>query len=133
MECKLIQKPEVLGWIKNLLNNTQLIRWVRKFSADNLLDSNKLAEEKFKINTTEDSLSLADSTLTKILVTNSKFNGKELTRFNLKQLREVVDLAGTEGEVIIPDSDLKEMIVEDKNNNVMIVCPLPPKEKVKKK
>lgn len=31
-------KQEKVGFIKNLLNNLVLLKWVRKFSADNLMD-----------------------------------------------------------------------------------------------
>jgi len=117
--------------LKEILNNIILLKWVKKFSADNLLEDNKLAEDKFKIKATDNSVSIMDTTATKLFVTNSKFEGKELVRFSLAQLGSLIDIVGTNGELIIPEnSTLNEMIAEVKDD-VIVVCPLPKKDKVK--
>lgn len=115
--------------LKSLLNNTLLLKWVKKYSADNLLDDNKMANEKFKISTNDDSVSILDSSATKLFVTNSKFNGEEYVRFNLKQLNELLDIAGKEGELIIPkDTENNEMIAKV-GDDIAVVCPLPKQDK----
>jgi len=111
-----------MPWLKSLLNNLPLLKWVRKFSADSLLDDNKLAE-KFGIRTNEDSISVADSTMTKLLTTHSRFGGKELVRYNMKQLAEVVALLGNEGELIVTDTENKEMVIQI-GDSCLVVCPL---------
>jgi len=119
--------------LKEILNNLTLLRWVKKFSADNLLEDNKLVNTKFNIKTTDDSVSIMDTTATKVLTTNSKYDGEELVRFNLKQLAELLEVCGKNGELIIPkNSKLNEMIAEI-GNDIIVVCPLPHKDDTKKK
>jgi len=118
--------------IKELLNNLNLLRFVKKFTADNLLEDNKLAKEKFNIKTSENSISILDSTATKLLVTNAEFEGEIYTRFNLKQLAELLDTIGKDGELLIPkNSDLREMIAKV-GNDVVVVSPLPKTDSTKK-
>ena len=119
------KKP--MDWIKNLLNNMTLLRWVKKFSADNLLEDNKLAD-KFNIKCNEESISVGDSTLTKLLVTQARFGGKEYVRYNVKQLKETLDLVGSEGELIISEDNNKELFVQVKDT-VVVVSPLPKTDK----
>jgi len=117
--------------IKGLLNNLNLLRFVRKFTADNLLEDNKLAEEKFNIKAGDNSISILDSTATKLLVTNSEFEGEIYTRFNLKQLAELLDTIGKDGELIIPkNSELREMIARV-GNDIVVISPLPKADKTK--
>jgi len=119
--------------LKEILNNLVLLKWVRKFSADNLLEDNKLAKEKFKIKATTNSVSIMDTTATKLFVTHAKFDGEELVRFDLAQLGNLIEIVGTKGELIIPkDSTLNEMIAEV-NEDIIVVCPLPKKDKIKEK
>jgi len=116
-----------MDWIKNLLNNLTLLKWVKKFSADNLLDDNKLAD-KFKIKCNEESISVGDSTMTKLLVTQARFSGKEYVRYNVKQLKEALDLVGSEGELIISEDNNKELFVQVKDT-IVVVSPLPKADK----
>ena len=117
--------------LKEILNNLILLKWVKKFSADNLLEDNKLAKEKFSIKATGNSVSIMDTTATKLFVTHSKFEGEELVRFDLAQLCSLIEIVGKKGELIIPkNSTLNEMIAEV-NEDVVVVCPLPKKEEVK--
>jgi len=119
--------------LKEILNNLTLLKWVRKFSADNLLEDNKLAKEKFKIDSEANSISIMDTTATKLFITKAKFGGEELVRFDLGQMANLIEIVGTKGELIIPkDSLLKEMIAEVKDD-VVVICPLPRQDKVKEK
>lgn len=123
------QKERPMNWVKNLLNNATLLRWVKKFSADNLMEDNKLAD-KFNIKCNEESISVGDNTLTKLLVTQARFGGKEFVRYNVKQLKEALDLVGSEGELIISEDNNKELFVQVKDT-VVVVSPLPQTDKGK--
>ena len=129
LEEKMKQKTEQvevirdMSWLKSLLNNLPLLKWVKKFSADSLLDDNKFVEG-FGVATNEDSISVSDDTLTKVLATHSRFNGKEIVRYNIKQIASVIELLGSEGELIITETKDKEMIIQIADT-VVVVCPLP--------
>lgn len=116
-----------LDWIKTLLNNNILLKWVKKFSADNLQDDNSLAM-KFGVKVNEESISVGDSTLTKLLVTSARFGGNEYVRYNVKQLKETLDLVGSEGELIISKDNNKELFIQVKDT-LVIVSPLPEVDK----
>jgi len=118
--------------LKQILNNLNLLKWVKKFSADNLLEDNKLAKDKFEIKPSDNSISIMDTSATKLFITKANFKGEELVRFDLAQLGVLIEIVGTEGELIIPKkSEMKEMIAEVKDD-VVVVCPLPKKDKVEK-
>jgi len=116
--------------MKNLLNNMILLKWVKKFSADNLLDDNTLAD-KFSVKCNEDSISVGDKTLTKLLITQARFNGKEFVRYNIKQLKDALDLVGDEGELIISEENNKELFIQVKDT-IVVVSPLPKTDTEKK-
>ena len=117
--------------LKGILNNLILLKWVRKFSADNLLEDNTLAKEKFNVESTDDSVSIMDTTATKLFVIKAKYTGEELVRFDLKQLGSLIEIVGIEGELLIPkDCEMNEMIAEVKDD-IVVVCPLPKQDKVK--
>lgn len=119
--------------LKELLNNLTLLRWVKKFSANNLLEDNEMAKTRFNVVAKEDSVSILDTTATKLLVTKSEFVGKEYVRFNLEQLNDLIECVGKKGELIIPaDSDMREMIAKV-GNDIVVVCPLAQKDKKKTK
>ena len=125
MENEETNRP--IGWIKTILNNNVLLRWVKKFSADNLQEDNSLAE-KFGVKCNDESLSIGDSTLTKLLVTSARFNGNEYVRYNVKQLKEALDLVGSEGELIISKDNNKELFIQVKDT-LAIISPLPEADK----
>ena len=127
MEQKTEYKLRDMSWLKGLLNNLPLLKWVRKYSADGLMETNKMAEG-FSIKVNEDSISVADDTFTKILTTNSRFAGKELARYNIKQIADTIKLLGDEGELLITESKHKEMVVQI-GNTTILVCALPSADK----
>ena len=100
-----------------------LLKWVKKYSADNLLDDNSLAT-KFGVKVNEDSISVGDDTLTKLLVTQARFSGKEFTRYNIKQLKDALEIVGAEGELIISADNNNEMFIQVKDT-IVVVSPLP--------
>jgi hypothetical protein len=112
-----------MGWVKNLLNNLILLRFVKKYSADNLFDDNSKAES-FGVKCNESSISVGDKNMLKMLVTQARYNGKEFVRYNIKQLKEVFDFVGDEGELIVSAENNNELFVQVKDS-VVIVSPLP--------
>ena len=118
-----MEKEQQMSWIKNLLNNLVLLKWVRKFSADNLLEDNKLAND-FKVKCNEESISVGDKDLTKLLITQARYSGKEFVRYNIKQLKEALELVGSEGELIVSEDHKRELFIQVKDT-VVVVSPLP--------
>jgi len=121
------KQDKPMSWIKSLLNNVSLLKWVRKFSADNLCDDNSLAEG-FGVKCNEESISVGDTTMTKLIVTQARYNGEEHSRFNFKQIAGLVQILGSEGELIIGKNDDKNMFLQIKDT-VVIVSPLPKSDK----
>ncbi len=122
-----MEKKQDIGFIKNLLNNLPLLRWVKKFSADNTLDDNSLAE-KFGVKCNEQSISVGDKSMTKLFVSQARYNGEEFVRYNIAQIKETLDLLGADGELIISKSNTKELFIQVKDS-VVVVSPLPKSDK----
>ena len=126
-ETKEEQKNNKLAWLKDLLNNIPLLKWVKLYSADKMLETNELAD-KMGVTTNKDSVSISDNTLTKVITTNAEFKGKAIVKFSMEQ---IVSLAKNfselkTGQLIIVDNDRKDMVVELKERKTIIfVCPLP--------
>jgi hypothetical protein len=123
-------------FIKNLLNNIPLLRWVRKYSADGLQD--ETIAKNFDIEVIEDSVCIADTGLVKMFFSSARFNGKTYVSFDIKQIKEVLSLIDGEGRLIINESDDKRLCFIQAGNNVVLVAPTtsetPKKEsKAKKK
>lgn len=115
-------------FIKKLLNNLPLLKFVRKNSCDNLMDDNSLAT-KFKVKTLEDSISLGNSTLTQLFVTSARYNGTEHCRFSIEQLSNALEVLGkVKGELIISNENSKEMFLQV-GDSVMVISPLPQTDK----
>jgi len=121
------KKQENIAWVKNLLNNLPLLKWVRKYSADNLFDDNTKAEQ-FGVKCNEDSISVGDRDMMKMLITQSRYSGKEFVRYNIKQLKEALDLIGSDGELIISEENNKELFIQV-GDSVIVVSPLPKSDK----
>jgi hypothetical protein len=125
METETKQEKKIeknLGWLKGLLNNLPLLKWVRKYTADNLLEDNKLAD-KWGIKTTDETISIGDKGMTKLLITNSRYSGTEHIRFNAKHLYEVLKDISSEGELIISKGNDKvdpEMFIQVKDMVIVI-------------
>jgi len=119
-------------WLKGLLNNLTLLRFTKKYSADRLQEDNKMSE-KFNIKANVNSVTILDTTQSKLLCTNSEFIGEEYTKFNLKQLSDLLDTIGkTEGELIIPSNSVMGEMICKIGKDVVVICGLP-KSDVKKK
>jgi hypothetical protein len=122
MTEKKVNAIKDLGWLKGLLNNLPLLKWVKKYSADNLMADNKLAT-KWGIKTSDESISIGDQGLVKMLVTNSRYEGSEHIRFNTKHIFEVLKEICKEGELIISkgaDGEAPEMFLQTENSVIVI-------------
>jgi len=123
-----------IGFLKTLLNNHTLLRWVKKFSADGIQEElNGLA---FDIETDESSICVTDTSAIKMLFSSARFNGKSYISFDLKQIKETLAMVEGEGRLIINDS--KQLGYIQTGNDVIVIAPtseeeVSKKEKVKKK
>ena len=133
------QDKKSLEFIKKILNNSSLLRWVKKFSADGLQE--KSNAETFNVETDENSISVADTGMVKMFFSSSRFAGKTYVSFDIKHIKEVLSLVEGEGRLIINESDDKRLCYVQSGNNVVVIAPTSeaegkvkkPKEKSKKK
>ena len=124
---EVVSPPKDMGWLKSLLNNLPLLKWVRQYSADSLLDDNNKAKE-WGVEVNDDSVSVLDSTQTKLLVTNSRFTGKEYSRYNIKHISDVLRILGSEGELVIGENKLL-MVSIPKTRTTIVICQLPKQDR----
>ncbi len=115
---KKIDMKRPIDWVKDLLNNMVLLKWVKKFSADGVQDDNKSAE-KLGITCAEGSISVMDISSIKMLVTQAEFKGEVHNKLSLNQLKEIIDCVGSDGNVIITKE--KESPVFIQTDNVVVV------------
>src|SRR3990167_2460658 len=112
-ETVLVERRGSMEFLKGLLNNIAVLKWVRRNSADNLKDDvenfNKLG-----ITTRDDSVAIMDSTNVKCLITNAIYKGEKHAMFSLEQLAEIIADVGTEGRLIIGQKDNPCFIEDDK-------------------
>ena len=92
-------------FIKNLLNNIPLLKWVKKFSADGLQE--EIKGESFDVETCDNSVCVADTGVVKMFFSSSRFSGKTYVSFDIKHIKEVLSLIEGEGRLIINDSEDK--------------------------
>ena len=111
-----IKRP--IDWVKDLLNNMVLLKWVKKFSADGVRDDNTHAEN-LGITCAEGSISVMDISSIKMLVTPAEFKGEVHNKLSLNQLKEIIDCVGSDGNVIITKE--KESPVFIQTDNVVVV------------
>jgi len=131
------QNKESLGFIKKILNNSSLLRWVKKFSADGLQE--KSTAENFNVETDDSSISIADTGMVKMFFSSSRFSGKTYVSFDVKQIKEVLSLIEGDGRLIINESDDKRLCYIQSGDNVIVIAPTSeaegkakPKKKIKK-
>jgi len=122
METK---KNKDMGWLKGLLNNIALLKWVKNYTADNLLADNKIVE-KWGVKTTDESITIGDKGLVKMLVTHSRYAGTEHARFNVKHIFEVLKNISSEGELIIskPKDDAPAEMFIQIDGSVIVISSL---------
>lgn len=116
-----MEKQKDFGFIKNLLNNIALIRWVKKYSADGLQEKNQA--ESFDVETDENSICIADTGLVKMFFSSSRFKGKTYISLDIKHIKEVLALVEGDGRLIINDSEEKRLCYIQSENNVVVIAP----------
>ena len=126
-----MEKQKDFGFIKNLLNNIPLLKWVRHFTADGLQE--KSQAESFNVEMDKDSIAIADAGLVKMFFSSSKFGGKTYASFDIKHIKEVLNLLnGEEGRLIVNESDDKRLCYIQSGNNVIVIAPTESESKGKK-
>ena len=119
------------GFIKTILNNSPLLKWVKRFSADGLQEESQA--ENFEVETSEDSIVIADTGLVKMFFSSARFDGKTYISLDIKHIKEVLSLVDGEGRLIINESDDKRLCYIQSENNVIIIAPTSETEDKKKK
>lgn len=109
-------------FIKKLLNNFTLLKWVKKFSADGL--QSRDISKKFNVKSEDDSISISDANGVKIFFSSAKFDGKVYTIFDIKQIKEVLAMVGDKGNLIIGDSKDKRLCYVEDGENIIVVAPV---------
>ena len=125
------QEKKDFGFIKNILNNSSLLRWVKKFSADGLQEEN--VGKNFNIETDENSITIADTGLVKMFFSSARFDGTTYASFDIKHIKEVLSLVEGEGRLIINESDDKRLCYVQSGNNVIVIAPTSESEMKDKK
>lgn len=120
-----------LNFIKKILNNFTLLKWVKKFSADGLQKDDN--SEIFEVETCEDSIALADTSMIKMFFSASRFDGKTYATFDIKQIKEVLALVEGDGKLIINEHDENRFCYIESEGNVVVIAPFSESEKKKKK
>lgn len=125
------QDKKSLEFIKKILNNSSLLRWVKKFSADGLQEENKA--DTFEVETNEDSISIADTGMVKMFFSSARFSGKTYASFDIKHIKEVLSLLDGEGRLIINEDDEKRLCYIQAGNNLIVIAPTSEAEEKPKK
>lgn len=125
------QNKDSLEFIKKILNNSSLLRWVKKFSADGLQE--KSIAENFDVETDESSISIADTGLIKMFFSSSRFIGKTYVSFDVKQIKEVLSLIEGDGRIIMNESEDKRLCYIQSGDNVIVIAPTSESENKPKK
>ena len=119
------------GFIKTILNNSSLLKWVRKFSADGLQEESQA--ENFDVETDENSIVIADTGSVKMFFSSARFKGKTYISLDIKHIKEVLALVDGEGRLIINEHDEKRLCYIQSENNVVVIAPTTEGEGKKKK
>ncbi|KKM67534.1 hypothetical protein LCGC14_1470220 [marine sediment metagenome] len=115
------EQKKDFGFIKNILNNNSLLRWVKKFSADGLQEESKA--DSFDVETDENTISISDVGMVKMFFSSSRFRGKTYISLDIKHIKEVLALVEGEGRLIINESDDKRLCYIQSGNNVVVIAP----------
>ena len=125
------QDKKSLEFIKKILNNSSLLRWVKKFSADGLQEEN--VGKNFNIETDENSITIADTGLVKMFFSSARFDGTTYASFDIKHIKEVLSLIEGEGRLIINESEDKRLCYVQSGNNVVVIAPTSESDSQEKK
>ena len=120
-------KQRDFGFIKRILSNISLLKWVRQFSADNLSEDVTKIADNFKdyIKISQDTIGLMDESNVKMLLTDTKFNGKALAIYSLEHIEQIIKAIGIEGRLIVVKENFP-CFVEGNNkegSNLIVLAP----------
>lgn len=114
-----------IGFLKTLLNNSTLLKWVKKYSADGLQEES--ISKHFYIDEGNNSVCVTDTEKVKMFFSDSRFSGKTFVSFDIKQLKEVLALVGDSGKLIIGED--KPLGYIESDNNVIVIAPMSHEQK----
>src|SRR3990167_6356498 len=105
-------------WLKSLLSNIKMLKWVAVHSAEGLKEdigkSIEPFEEKIKYN--NNSISLMDKENISMLITNAELKGEPIARYSLEKINSIIKIMGAEGTISIYSKDYPSFL-EFKDNN----------------
>lgn len=120
----LVREHRDNAWLKSILNNIVLLKWVRKYSADNFLKDTAMAK-KLCITTSEESIGILDTGAVKAIFTDARFEGKELARYTAKEVRSILEVLDSKVDAtfIVSAEGNHELIVQQ-GNSIIVLCPV---------
>lgn len=126
--------------LKKILANSQLLRFIRKHTADRLQDTEttKKMANSLSLEINEDSLSLMTASNIYCLFTNSTYLGKKHLNLDLEQIQEILSVMGAKGRLRIPEKENTPAYLEFEDGNICVLAPVvdgdtKPKETKKQK
>lgn len=118
-----IKPKRDFDFLRNLLNNIGLLKFVRRHSADNIQENMKFAE-KLGITVRDDSVAISDKSNIKMLVTNAIYSGKKHLIIDLGQLAEAIADMGAKGRLVVSDKENYPCFLEtEEGTNLCIIAP----------
>lgn len=115
------EQKKDFGFIKNILNNSPLLKWVKKFSADGLQEVNQ--GDNFDVETDENTIAISDIAMVKMFFSSARFKGKTYISLDIKHIKEVLNLINGEGRLIINEDNNKKLCYIQSENNVVVIAP----------
>lgn len=113
-----------LSKLKKLLGKVNLLRWTKRYTADNLSTKYEDLTKSLGIETDEDSVMLMDNSLVKALITDSRYVGDIHSSYDLAQLREILALLvkdkNTSGNLIITGDKQKPLVIEYGSDTIIL-------------
>tara|TARA_Y100000310_G_C20665829_1_gene807401 strand:- start:669 stop:1130 length:462 start_codon:yes stop_codon:yes gene_type:complete len=106
--------------LKYLLSNTPLLKWVGKYSADNIQEKIPF-KDKYNLSFRDTSIAIADPSNVTMLLTNTKQEGS-FSSFSLDYLNQIIKVCGTDGTLRIMEDGIG-VINFPEANNVVVLAP----------
>ncbi|MEK6881044.1 MAG: hypothetical protein AABY22_15605 [Nanoarchaeota archaeon] len=127
MNQELEQKKIDFEWLKGILSNLKLLKWVVVFTAEGLKDDTEKTLETFKekIIYSKDSLVLMDNSNVCMLITNAELKGEPIAKYSLEYINSIIKIMGTEGSISIYEKDYPSFLEfkDDNKSNVVVLAP----------
>lgn len=106
--------------LKYLLSNTPLLKWVGKYSADNIQEKIPF-KDKYDLSFRDTSIAIADPSNVAMLLTNTEQQGS-FNSFSLDYLNQIIKVCGTDGTLRVMKDGIG-VINFPEAKNVVILAP----------